>query len=136
MDIKTILFSTQGTISRKEFWITILSLHLIYRLIDYAGNNLFDSYEPTRISFMMFFISQMIPRFFGIFVLLSTFFIAKKRNNEIGRFGWIPLFYVITLFLPTYVDAVSDNQNIVLFMGIIPLLITFYLGLASPSPKN
>ena len=97
---------------------------------------MFDSYEPTRISFMMFFISQMIPRFFGIFVLLSTFFIAKKRNNEIGRFGWIPLFYVITLFLPTYVDAVSNNQNIVLFMGIIPLLITFYLGLASPSPKN
>ena len=58
------------------------------------------------------------------------------RNNEIGKFGWIPLFYVITLFLPTYVDAVSNNQNIVLFMGIIPLLITFYLGLASPSPKN
>ena len=106
MDIKTILFSTQGSISRKEFWIAILSLHLIYRIIDYVGNNLFDSYEPTIISFMMFFISQMIPRFFGIFVLLSTFFIAKKRNNEIGRYGWIPLFYVITLFLPTYIDAV------------------------------
>ena len=47
-----------------------------------------------------------------------------------------PYSHVITVFLPTYVDAVSNNQNIVLFMGIIPLLITFYLGLASPNLKN
>ncbi len=136
MELKTLLFSTQGFISRKLFWITILSLHFIYRIIDYIGDNIFNSYEPTSISFVMFFISQMIPRFFGIFILLCSYFIAKKRNNEIGTYDWIPLFYVISLFFPTYVDALSKNPNLVLFIGIIPIGITFYLGLASPKGRN
>ena len=136
MKLKTILFSVNGNLSRKDFWISILSLHLIYKVLDMIGNNVFNSYDPSSISFFMFFISQMIPRFYGIFMLLCSYFIAKKRNNEIGRTPWIPLFYVVSIFFPIFIDAVSIDNNLVLFSSIIPIALTFYLGLASPKVNN
>ena len=130
MNLFWLLFSTQGKLDRKNFWISILILNLSSVLITYVGENIFTSYEPTKISFLIFFISKMLPRFYGIFVLISSFFLAKKRVNDIGSNEWIPIAYVIALFIPTFMSAIG-SVNLIFFSGLFPLFITFYLGLAS-----
>lgn len=130
MKLFWLLFSTQGKLDRKNFWISILILNLSSVLITFVGENIFTSYEPTKISFLAFFISKMLPRFYGIFVLISSFFLAKKRVNDIGSNEWIPIAYVIALFIPTFMSAIG-SVNLIFFSGLFPLFITFYLGLAS-----
>ena len=130
MNLFWLLFSTQGKLDRKNFWISILVLNLSSVLITFIGENIFTSYEPTKISFLTFFISKMLPRFYGIFVLISSFFLAKKRVNDIGSNEWIPITYVIALFIPTFMSAIG-SVNLIFFSGLFPLFITFYLGLAS-----
>jgi uncharacterized membrane protein YhaH (DUF805 family) len=130
MSLFWLLFSTQGKLNRKNFWISILILNLSSVLITFIGENIFTSYEPNKISFLAFFMSKMLPRFYGIFVLISSFFLAKKRVNDIGSNEWIPIAYVITLFIPTFMSAIG-SANLIFFSGLFPLFITFYLGLAS-----
>lgn len=130
MSLFWLLFSTQGKLDRKNFWISILILNLSSVLITFIGENIFTSYEPNKISFLAFFMSKMLPRFYGIFVLISSFFLAKKRVNDIGSNEWIPIAYVITLFIPTFMSAIG-SANLIFFSGLFPLFITFYLGLAS-----
>tara|TARA_B100001540_G_scaffold165005_1_gene145950 strand:- start:296 stop:694 length:399 start_codon:yes stop_codon:yes gene_type:complete len=128
MNLFWLLFSTQGKLDRRKFWISILLLNLSSVLITFIGDNIFTSYEPTRISFLAFFLSKMMPRFYSIFVLISSFFLAKKRVNDIGSNEWIPILYVIALFIPTFMSAIGSS-NLIFFSGLFPLFITFYLGL-------
>ena len=124
MNLFWLLFSTQGKLDRKKFWISILLLNLSSVLITFIGDNVFTSYEPTRISFLAFFLSKMMPRFYSIFVLISSFFLAKKRVNDIGSNEWIPIVYVIALFIPTFMSAIGSS-NLIFFSGLFPLFIMF-----------
>ena len=114
MNLFWLLFSTQGKLDRRKFWISILLLNLSSVLITFIGDNVFTSYEPTRISFLAFFLSKMMPRFYSIFVLISSFFLAKKRVNDIGSNEWIPILYVIALFIPTFMSYRLIKFNIFL----------------------
>jgi hypothetical protein len=76
----------------------------------------------------------MIPRLLGILILVFSFFIAKKRINDIGSSEWVPIAYVISLFLPSFLLAAGPS-NLYIISIILPILITFYLGLA-PSRKK
>ena len=54
MNLFWLLFSTQGKLDRRKFWISILLLNLSSVLITFIGDSVFTSYEPTRISFLAF----------------------------------------------------------------------------------
>jgi|TARA_B110000438_G_C15341205_1_gene447970 uncharacterized membrane protein YhaH (DUF805 family) len=135
MNIKWLLLSSDGNLDRKTFWTAILSLNLLSLILDAVGNSIFIEIGQDRISFMMFFITKMIPRLLSIIILVFSFFIAKKRVNEINSSEWIPIFYVLTLFLPSFLQA-ANQLNLFMFSIILPIIITFYLGLASPGTKT
>ena len=134
MKLGWLLLSSNGCLDRKGFWYTILSLYLISMLLDLIGNSIFVEIGKDKISFFMFFLTKMIPRLFGILILVFSFFIAKKRVNEIGVGEWVPIIYVITLFLPSFLMA-TGAMNLFILSIIFPIVITFYLGLASPGIK-
>jgi uncharacterized membrane protein YhaH (DUF805 family) len=135
MNIKWLLLSSDGNLDRKTFLTAILSLNLLSLILDEIGNSVFIDIGQDRISFMMFFITKMIPRLLSIIILVFSFFIAKKRINEINSSEWIPIFYVLTLFLPSFLLA-ANQPNLFMFSIILPIIITFYLGLASPGTKT
>lgn len=134
MKLGWLLLSSNGCLDRKGFWYTILSLYLISMLLDLIGNSIFVEIGKDKISFFMFFLTKMIPRLFGILILVFSFFIAKKRVNDIGVGEWVPIIYVITLFLPSFLMA-TGAMNLFILSIIFPIVITFYLGLASPGIK-
>lgn len=131
MKLGAILLSSTGNLDRKGFWSTILSIYLISMILDLIGNSIFIQIGEDKISFLMFFLTKMIPRLFGILILVFSFFIAKKRVNDIGSGEWIPIVYVITLFLPSFLIA-AGQTNLFILSIILPIIITFYLGLAAP----
>jgi len=131
MDIKWLLFSSQGVLNRKGFWATILVLNLIPILLTKIGDLTVREVGEARLSFLMFFLAVMLPRLFGLLVLVCSYFVAHKRVNEIGSSRWIPIIYVLTLFLPTFLFA-AKLDSLGFFSGIVPIVFTFYLGLASP----
>ena len=68
------------------------------------------------------------PTFGGSGVVATELGIElSKKGHEI---------HFITYSQPVRLDALSKNPNLVLFIGIIPIGITFYLGLASPKGRN
>ena len=135
MDIRWLLFSSKGVIDRKNFWIAILILNLIPVLLTRIGDLTVREVGEAHLSFSMFFLAVMLPRLFGLLVLVCSYFVAHKRVNEIGSLRWIPIIYVLTLFLPTFLFAIKLD-GLGFFSGIIPIAFTFYLGLASPKKTN
>lgn len=134
MQLKWLLISSEGVLDRKTFWFAILSLNFLSMILDEIGNSIFLDIGQDRISFFMFFLVKMIPRLLGILVLVFSFFIAKKRINDIGSSEWLPIIYVLSLFLPSFLLATSQ-PNLFLISIIIPIIITFYLGLAPSANK-
>ena len=134
MELKWLLISSEGNLDRKSFWITILTLNFFSLILDEIGNSIFLDIGQDKISFFMFFLVKMIPRLLGILILVFSFFIAKKRINDIGSSEWVPIAYVISLFLPSFLLAAGPS-NLYIISIILPILITFYLGLA-PSMKK
>ena len=112
MELKWLLISSEGNLDRKGFWITILTLNFFSLILDEIGNSIFLDIGQDKISF----------------------FIAKKRINDIGSSEWVPIAYVISLFLPSFLLAAGPS-NLYIISIILPILITFYLGLA-PSRKK
>jgi uncharacterized membrane protein YhaH (DUF805 family) len=135
MNIGWLLFSSEGAINRKDFWIAILALNLISVLLTKIGDLIVREIGEAHTSFLIFFLAIMLPRLFGLLVLVCSYYVAHKRVNEIGLSSWVPLVYVLTLFLPTFLFA-AKLDGVALFSGIIPLGFTFYLGLASPKKTN
>ena len=134
MELKWLLISSEGNLDRKGFWITILTLNFFSLILDEIGNSIFLDIGQDKISFFMFFLVKMIPRLLGILILVFSFFIAKKRINDIGSSECVPIAYVISLFLPSFLLAAGPS-NLYIISIILPILITFYLGLA-PSRKK
>ena len=135
MDIKWLLFSSDGNLSRKDFWKSILCLYSIPYFLTILGDAFFVKIGEDKISFMMFFVSKMIPRLLSVFVLACTYYIVKKRVNEIGDSAWIPMIFIISIFVPTFL-LTANLENLALLSGIIPIVLTFYLGLASPNKSK
>ncbi|MBT3475824.1 DUF805 domain-containing protein [bacterium] len=134
MNLKWLLLASDGKLDRETFWLTILSIFFVSMVLDEVGNSIFVEIGEDKISFLMFFITKMFPRLFGILILVFSFFVAKKRVNDIGTSEWLPIVYVLSLFLPTFLLA-AGQSSLFIASAIIPLLITFYLGLASPSEE-
>ena len=134
MNLKWLLLASDGRLGRGTFWLAILSIYFISMVLDEIGNSIFVEIGEDRISFLMFFLTKMFPRLFGILILVFTFFIAKKRVNDIGSSEWVPIVDVLSLFLPSFLLA-AGQPNLFIFSVILPLVFTFYLGLASPSRK-
>ena len=134
MNLKWLLLASDGKLDRETFWLTILSIFFVSMVLDEVGNSFFVEIGEDKISFLMFFITKMFPRLFGILILVFSFFVAKKRVNDIGTSEWLPIVYVLSLFLPTFLLA-AGQSSLFIASAIIPLLITFYLGLASPSEE-
>ena len=135
MNLKWLLFSSGGNLNRKDFLITILVLYSIPVFLTVIGDITFEDIGKSKISFLMFFLSKMVPRLFWVFVLTCSYYVAKKRANEIGLSIWIPIVYIVSIFLPTFLQTVKLD-DLALVSGIIPIGITFYLGLASPKKIN
>ena len=131
MDLKFLLLSTSGTLDRGTFWKSILILNFLSLILAEIGNTIFFSIGPDKISFLMFFLTKMLPRFVGIFVLIFSFFIAKKRVNEMGSHEWLPIAYVFSLFLPSFLLA-FNLESLYMFSIIVPVVLTFILGLIPP----
>ena len=134
MNLKWLLLASDGKLDRETFWLTILSIFFVSMVLDEVGNSIFVEIGEDKISFLMFFITKMFPRLIGILILVFSFFVAKKRVNDIGTSEWLPIVYVLSLFLPTFLLA-AGQSSLFIASAIIPLLITFYLGLASPSEE-
>ena len=134
MNLKWLLLASDGKLDRETFWLTILSIFFVSMVLDEVGNSIFVEIGEDKISFLMFFITKMFPRLFGILILVFSFFVAKKRVNDIGTSEWLPIVYVLSLFLPSFLLA-AGQSSLFIASAIIPLLITFYLGLASPSEE-
>ena len=134
MNLKWLLLASDGKLDRETFWLTILSIFFVSMVLDEVGNSIFVEIGEDKISFLMFFITKMFPRLFGILILVFSFFVAKKRVNDIGTSEWLPIVYVLSLFLPPFLLA-AGQSSLFIASAIIPLLITFYLGLASPSEE-
>ncbi len=134
MRLAWLLFSSNGDLDRKGFWYSVLGLYFLSMILDLIGNSIFLEIGRDKISFFMFFLTKMIPRLFGILILVFSFFIAKKRVNDIGTGEWVPIIYVITLFLPSFLMA-TGATNLFIISIILPIIITFYLGLARPGVK-
>ena len=134
MNLKWLLLASDGKLGRGTFWLAILSIYFISMVLDEVGNSIFVEIGEDRISFLMFFLTKMFPRLFGILILVFSFFIAKKRVNDIGSSEWVLIVYVLSLFLPSFLLA-AGQPNLFIFSVILPLVFTFYLGLASPLRK-
>ncbi|HIC76483.1 MAG TPA: hypothetical protein EYO89_01280 [Candidatus Dadabacteria bacterium] len=135
MSLKWLLFSSRGNLNRKNFWITILVLYSIPFLLTVTGDEIFENIGKSEISFLMFFISKMFPRLFWLFVLACSYYVARKRVNEIQSSIFIPILYIVSILLPTFLQT-AKLDNLALIFGIIPTGITFYLGLAPPKKIN
>ncbi|MEE2974837.1 MAG: DUF805 domain-containing protein [Thermodesulfobacteriota bacterium] len=135
MNIKWLLFSSDGTLSRKDFWRSILIMYSVPYLLTLIGDEIFIQTDLNEMTFVLFFMAKMLPRLLAVFVLACTYYIAKKRINEINGSAWIPIIYIISIFLPTFLIA-AGLENIAILSGIVPIVLTFYLGLATPNKSN
>ena len=110
-------------------------MYSIPYLLTLIGDEIFIQSDLNEMTFVLFFMAKMLPRLLAVFVLACTYYIAKKRINEINGAAWIPIIYIISIFLPTFLIA-AGLENIAILSGIAPIVITFYLGLATPNKSN